>query len=434
MNKQLSLLLIFMLVLCSFCFAGSFLYNNHNLPQISREPFFTSSSVGGVCNCSSGVDGLNGSNGVNGLNGSDGINGTDGVDINESNFWNKTLSYNITQIDFLFLSLPNLSLDNIVTNLGNWTLYKTGVLAMNQTSFVNNLTKTDCASGSFMDGVLANGTPDCVVASSGSSATNVTNYSVCSSTPYTWTKPATGQFVKFQLWAGGGSGGRGGLADAGGGGGGGGYTERTMIFADVPSLMNCTVGCGGPAGITNDSTGVAGNATNLTSGGVSYAQVFGGGGGYGATTADGGGGGGGGQWGPGLVGAATAGGLGGIGCTGAGAGAAVNTYGFECGGGGGTLTGGSASWGGGGGGYGQDTGTAYGGGNSIWGGGGGQGGDGAGAPEGTFGVSQNGGNGGAGATGTGNAGDGVCPAGGGGGSVTGLSGKGGCGKCIITVW
>ena len=146
MNKQLSLLLIFMLVLCSFCFAGSFLYNNHNLPQISREPFFTSSSVGGVCNCSSGVDGLN---------------GTDGVDINESTFWNKTLSYNITQIDFLFLSLPNLSLSNIMTNLGNLSAERTGILSMNQTSFVNNLTTTDCSAGQYTTGVQDNGTIIC---------------------------------------------------------------------------------------------------------------------------------------------------------------------------------------------------------------------------------------------------------------------------------
>ena len=335
--------------------------------------------------------------------------------INYGDSWNKTYADTLysTISEPLWTGNSSVVLAKIsATDLADWTAHNSYPAACSAGQFVTTIGDT-----------LTCATP---------AGSNYTKY--ISTGANAWAKPASGTWVRVQIWAGGGSGGSGAAADAGGGGGGGGYAEWIFPMTEMNnSGMICNVGAGGASVAGTDLPGNAGGTTTFSGNGTTY-SVYGGGGGFGLTSADGGGGGGGGIWGPGQVGVAAAGGVGGIGCGAAGAGVAAGIWGDKCGGGGGTTVGGYASWGGGGGGYGQDTGIAYGGGNSIWGGGGGAGGDGAGVPEGVGGTSIYGGAGGTGNTDVGAGQAGFQPAGGGGGTESGTTGKGGDGQCIITVW
>jgi hypothetical protein len=249
----------------------------------------------------------------------------------------------------------------------------------------------------------------------------------------TWSKPTTGgyQFLKIQMWAGGGSGGKNSICASGGGGGA--YNEITVPLSFLASSENYTVGAGGAAVSTNVSGNVGGNSsfaiTNYP-GGAETLEAFGGGRGFSSTGAGAGGGGGGGITGAGAIGTQSLVGVGGAGFGdnvfkgGNGSiGAAIvadNSY-YGGGGGGGCATTASGNGGIGG--------TSYMGGA----GGGGSGGQ-AGGTGGAGGTSKFGGNGSAGTT-TATPSAGVTPAGGGGGTKTGTtSGAGGAGQIILTWW
>lgn len=220
-----------------------------------------------------------------------------------------------------------------------------------------------------------------------------------------WTKPSgynAGSRVYVQVWGGGGSGGRYSSSYGGLGGGGGAYNEGWFTLSDFGSVETVTVGSGG-VGVSTNSYGNAGQASNFSSRIYAYG---GGGGGIGGSSY---GGGGGGQISAGLgpddLGAQGSpenlAGKGGVSFT---------SKGFD------------GSFGGGGG-------AVYGyvAGNSVWGGGGG-----GAADSGNPGTSQMGGSGGAYGTTNGTAGS--VPSGGGGGCSNGTSGAGGSGKVIVTVF
>jgi len=76
----------------------------------------------------------------------------------------------------------------------------------------------------------------------------------------TWTKPATANYVKVEVWAagGGGEGGRtdpGPLSPGGEGGGGGGYFSRSFKASDLGSTEPIVVGAGGAGGVRVGNTG-----------------------------------------------------------------------------------------------------------------------------------------------------------------------------------
>lgn len=123
----------------------------------------------------------------------------------------------------------------------------------------------------------------------------------------TWTKPATANFVKVEVWGGGG-GGEGGTytpspsSGGGDGGGGGGYATRMFKASDLGATAPVTIGAGGSAGPKSSST-------SNTFGGTAGASYFGGAGTpYSGYVVSAGGGGGGGEappspgWRPGLGG------------------------------------------------------------------------------------------------------------------------------------
>lgn len=244
----------------------------------------------------------------------------------------------------------------------------------------------------------------------------------------TWTKPSSGTLAYVIAWGAGGSGGRGGTAPrAGGGGGGGARIERILLLSDLSATEVVTIGVGGSARSSPNTTGIAGGNTSFGS----HLTAYGGGGGGGAPGSDdGSAGGGGGGW-------ASAGGTGSN--NGASAGAAGTGY-IEVGigGAGGTegLPGSNGTLGGGaGGGGGKTTGTAgtnIGGSASYGAAGGGGGNDDSAA--GAGGTSLYSGNGGAGATGANAATPGSIPGGGGGGSASGTSGAGARGELWVIVF
>lgn len=264
----------------------------------------------------------------------------------------------------------------------------------------------------------------------------------------TWTKPSGDyDFVRVQVWAGGGSGASGQNGAAGGGGGGGGsYAEKTFAIGDLASSESLSVGAGGAAvSGTNVHGNVGGNSTFSSS--STLITAYGGGGGGSGNE---GGGGGGGIQGVGASGASNTG-HGGVprgyvtstiqsgtafGTTLPGGNGSV-AGGGGGGGGGGTPPGrggdGALYGGGGGGGGAVTTGATAIGGNSFWGGGGGGGGA-AVTTGGAGGTSVQGGNGGAGAIDSNNGTAGSVPGGGGGGSEAGTSGAGGNGKIIVTTY
>lgn len=76
----------------------------------------------------------------------------------------------------------------------------------------------------------------------------------------TWTKPASGTYVFIRLWASGGGGAK--AADyASGpiGGNGGAFTCQTLLMADMPSTVSVTVGAGGAARTTTNTSPTTGN-------------------------------------------------------------------------------------------------------------------------------------------------------------------------------
>jgi hypothetical protein len=246
---------------------------------------------------------------------------------------------------------------------------------------------------------------------------SATTYNVADS-PVSWTKPATGTFIRVQMWGGGGSGARYQSGDAGGGGGGGGYFDVSFPLSSIASTATITIGAGGAAKTAAGSGNNGGNTT-FVHGSTTYTAYAGGGGARGSSGVVPGGGGG------GMLGAGSvtsdfetaAGNMGG------GVGGAAGLKGgypsvmfAGAGGGGGTTggvggAGGDAFWGGGGGGGGTEIGATAAGGTSFF-----------------------GGAGGAGNTGSTAATAGSVPGGGGGGSESGNSGAGGAGRCIITIW
>jgi len=239
----------------------------------------------------------------------------------------------------------------------------------------------------------------------------------------TWTKPSGNfQYVKVQLWGGGGSGAKGANSVPGGGGGGGGYNEVILNYSSLSDTA-VTIGSGG-ASVTANADGNAGGTTSF--GTLVYAY---GGGGGGVDGVAGGGGGGGGPFSAGVSSTSrTAGNGAGLAGNG-GDGTSISGVNGENG------TDGSFGGGGGGGSTNNSSDTNGAGGSSVYGGGGG----GAGAVDsspgpGAGGVSFYGGAGGAGAFDANNATAGTAPGGGGGGSETGNSGAGANGRAIITTY
>jgi hypothetical protein len=286
----------------------------------------------------------------------------------------------------------------------------------------------------------------------GSKLTNITTAAPVTNvydtgTAATWTKPASANWVRIEIWGGGGSGGNGTANGPGGGGGGGAYNMVEIPFADLAGAVTYTVGAGGTGQSTGSSVGNAGGASSVTmanfkGGGTSITlSAFGGGrGGYSSSCGGGGGGGGtlsaGGNGTTGTAGGAGGGPLGG---------AAPSDVGLDStlGGGSGSLgststgyKGGSSWWGGGGGGGGLDA-AGNGnndGGDSIYGGGGGGGAHISPGTAATGGTSVFGGAGSAGTTGGVASAAGDAPGGGSGGTEGGGSGAGGAGRVQFTYW
>lgn len=263
----------------------------------------------------------------------------------------------------------------------------------------------------------------------------MTDYQVFTTTgASTWTKPNHGVLAFIQVWGAGASGGK--SANDGGGGGGGAYNERWIAVASLSASVAVTVGAGGAAVATNDTSGLVGGDSSFGA----YLAAYGGGGGAGTgATAGQGGGGGGGLTSAGATALNNAGGAGG-GLAGAIGAETTNTAGNSNpfgggGGGGGTVAGGHGVHGGGGGGGGEAAGTPGAGGSSIYGGGGGGGGGDAAAGAGGTGVTY-GGNGGAGGAGAASGTDGTAPGGGGGGcdNAGAASGAGARGEVRVTVF
>lgn len=209
--------------------------------------------------------------------------------------------------------------------------------------------------------------------SGGGGALDVQSYS--STGANTWNKPATCNYVLFELWGagGGGAGGPSGTTGVtrigGSGGGGGAHTTVRYKCSDLAATVTVTVGAHGNGGAAGNS-GTGGGATSVTSNSVQIAFAGGGGAGlFSAGTAAISGGSGGGSIGNGNIGSTSAsnggapGSSGAAGISGQGAGSAL-----------GGSTNFNAEWGGGGGG-GVPTGSASNnGGSSIYGGPGGGGG------------------------------------------------------------
>ena len=234
------------------------------------------------------------------------------------------------------------------------------------------------------------------VGNPGTAASNTQTFN-CSST---WTKPASGTWVRIQMWGGGG----GGTGANRAGGGGGAYNQICLPFACINNGATVTVGAGG------SSTGAGGTssvatvpATYSAYGGQSGSNSTYGGRGGGLLSCGG----------PGLGFTPSA-----PNCY---VGAAPGAGGPSFFGGGGLgqqyTNGGPSVFGGGGG-----AGYAGQGGSSVYGGGGGSG-----ACGGSGGASVFGGNGGSSGS------NGSVP-GGGGGTSAGSSGSGGKGRVIITVY
>lgn len=262
-----------------------------------------------------------------------------------------------------------------------------------------------------------------------------------------WNKPSAGSLVRIQLWGAGGGGGRAGGGCGGGGGGGASYFEAWYGIDQLASTLSIVVGEGGLGATVNNTSGVNGQPTTVTSGSLVLTAHGGGGGGGDGTTSGAGGGG---------AGLMTEGGRasgvtpGGSGIFGGGRGgdpntgdatttvvtpftvttdAVVNTSGQPAG----------HEWAGGGGGGGNGgavSGMEAVGGWAVWGGGGGGGGyDGAKTQlGGDGGASLYGGSGGAGNTNSVVGSNGAVPGGGGGGAETANGGDGAHGRCIITVY
>jgi hypothetical protein len=251
-----------------------------------------------------------------------------------------------------------------------------------------------------------------------------------------WSKPTTGnyQWVKIEIWAGGGSGGRSPSVYPGGGGGGGAYNTITVPLSFLASSENYTAAAGGAARSTNGVGNIGGNASfSITNYPVKSATLlaFGGGGGGGTTTTGSQSGGGGG----GITSAGTSS-SGGTGSSiGIGGNPNIGTEDQVFGGTDGAASGVPAKstiYGGGGGGGATSSATGGTPGNSVYGGGGG------GSTSGSAGIAGGtsifGGNGSAGVPNAGTASAGQTPAGGGGGSEAGTSGAGGNGQIVLTWW
>jgi len=127
---------------------------------------------------------------------------------------------------------------------------------------------------------------------SGGGSPTVQTYT--SGTAATWTKPASANWVKIELWGGGGAGGRGGdNGSAAGGGGGGGYTIVTVPFSYLSgATVTYTVAAGG-GGVSSGSSalGGTGGTSSVTisswNGGSSKTlNAYGGGGGFGDVSSD----------------------------------------------------------------------------------------------------------------------------------------------------
>lgn len=215
----------------------------------------------------------------------------------------------------------------------------------------------------------------------------------------TWTKPASGSWVRVRLWSGGGSGGKG----SGGGGGGGAYNEIIVPMDMFGATETVTIGSGGAVQTSSDTNGNDGAVStfgewltaNFGSAGDSLSSGDAGGDGGGTNIYD-------------------------------------PTADVASGGPNETIgTAGIFNQGGGGGGGNNGPGSSKAGGAALDGGGGGGGG---GTDVTAGGVSTNGGNGGASAKNADAATAGVQPAGGGGGSETGTSGAGADGKIIVETY
>jgi hypothetical protein len=92
----------------------------------------------------------------------------------------------------------------------------------------------------------------------------------------TWTKPATGTFVRIQMWGGGGGGNRSNAAGDAGAGGGGGYFETTVPIASMGATAAVTVGGGGTGRTGSTGAGTAGGNSGVTLGSGTTIYVSGG--------------------------------------------------------------------------------------------------------------------------------------------------------------
>jgi len=155
--------------------------------------------------------------------------------------------------------------------------------------FANATSINISTSATFSNTIIANGSTGTAGQVLLSSATGVywgagsaANLTLYTSGSGTWTKPASGTFVRVRMWGGGGSGAHaGGGSRVVGGGGGGIYAERYYILSDLAATESYSVGAGGVAITANTAGGVNGNpgGTSTFSTGTNALSAYGGGGG-----------------------------------------------------------------------------------------------------------------------------------------------------------